>query len=370
MSSKLTPIQDLHAHIGEAVIPVRVEPIGSAVSVSTRVGQVAVDDRLAPACRTASLPPELSLAVLIPCYNEEIAIAKVVQDFRSALPDAAIYVYDNNSSDNTVSIARAAGAIVRREPLQGKGNVVRRMFADIDADVYILVDGDDTYDSSAAVGMVITLVDEQLDMVNAARQSDAAAAYRPGHRLGNQLLTGMVARMFGSRVRDMLSGYKVFSQRFVKSFPVLATGFEIETELAVHALQLRMPMAEVTTRYRERPSGSVSKLRTYRDGLRILMTILILLKEERPLRFFGAIFALLALTSTALALPIIADYLGTGLVPRLPTAVLCTGTMLLASLSLTCGLILDTVTLGRHELKRITYLAIPALRAERPARDS
>jgi hypothetical protein len=365
MSSTLNPAHDL----GAIVMPDRVDPTGPAVNVNARAGQAAVDARLASPRLEASALPDLSIAVLIPCYNEAIAIAKVVHDFRSALPNAAIYVYDNNSSDDTVSIARAAGAIVRREPLQGKGNVVRRMFADIDADVYILVDGDDTYDSSAAAGMVRTLLDEQLDMVNAARQSDALAAYRPGHRLGNQVLTGMVAHIFGNRIGDMLSGYKVFSQRFVKSFPVLATGFEIETELAVHALQLRMPLAEVTTAYRERPSGSVSKLRTYRDGLRILMTILILLKEERPLRFFGAIFAVLALTSTALAVPIIVDYLATGLVPRLPTAVLCTGTMLLAFLSLTCGLILDTVTLGRHELKRITYLAIPALRAERPARD-
>lgn len=304
--------------------------------------------------------PPCTVAVLIPCYNEEAAIGKVVEDFRTALPDATVYVYDNNSSDRTVAVARAAGAVVRSEPLQGKGNVMRRMFSDIEADVYVLVDGDDTYHAPSAPMMVHRLWDEQLDMVNGARVTDIAAAYRPGHRLGNKVLTGLVAEVFGHRIQDMLSGYRVFSRRFVKSFPALASGFETETELTVHALELRMPIAEVTAPYKDRPEGSVSKLRTYRDGFRILKTILVLVKEERPLPFFASIFALLAAVSLALAVPVIMTYFQTGLVPRLPTAVLATGIMMLAFLSLMCGLILDTVTHGRREMKRLRYLAIPA----------
>jgi hypothetical protein len=257
-------------------------------------------------------------------------------------------------------VATSAGAIVRMESLQGKGNVVRRMFADIDADVYVLVDGDGTYHAASVTTLVKMLVDHQLDMVNAARSTEVQKAYRRGHRFGNQLLTGIVARIFGNYFRDMLSGYRVFSRRFVKSFPALTTGFEIETELTVHALQLRMPTAEVFLPYKARPNGSASKLRTYRDGFRILRTILFLIREERPLQFFCCIFVFLASLSIALALPILSEYLKTGLVPRLPTAVLSTGAMLLAFLSLTCGLILDTVTLGRREIKRMHYLAIPA----------
>ncbi|MGF7172803.1 glycosyltransferase family 2 protein [Azospirillum doebereinerae] len=301
-----------------------------------------------------------AVAVLIPCYNEEAAIGAVVRDFRAALPDATVYVYDNNSSDRTVEAARAAGAIVRHEPLQGKGNVMRRMFSDIEADVYVLVDGDDTYHAASAPLLVKRLWEDQLDMVNGARVTDIVAAYRPGHRFGNLLLTGMVANIFGSRIQDMLSGYRVFSRRFVKSFPALSSGFETETELTVHALELRMPITEIKTPYKDRPPGSHSKLNTIRDGVRILKTILILVKEERPMPFFFAIFAALAAAAVILAWPVLATYVQTGLVPRFPTALLSTGLMLLGFLSLTCGLILDTVTLGRREAKRMRYLSIPA----------
>jgi glycosyltransferase involved in cell wall biosynthesis len=301
----------------------------------------------------------ISIAVLIPCFNEEAAIGKVVDDFRRALPDAAVYVYDNNSSDRTIEIALAGGAIVRSEELQGKGNVVRRMFADIDADVYVLVDGDDTYDAACAPILVEKLIAGRRDMINGARVSDIKEAYRPGHRFGNVVLTGTMAWTFGHRIKDMLSGYRVFSRRFVKSFPALATGFEIETELTVHALELRMAIAEVPTAYKERPPGSLSKLHTIRDGFRILKTIIVLIKEERPFQFFSTLAGLLALAAAALAVPIVVTFVETGLVPRFPTAVLATGLMVLASLSLVCGLILDTVTRGRQEMKRMCYLSIP-----------
>jgi len=306
---------------------------------------------------------ELKIAVLIPCYNEEAAIAGVVRDFRNALPDAEIYVYDNNSSDNTIDVAKAAGAIVRSEPLQGKGNVVRRMFADVEADVYVMTDGDDTYDASAAPGMVDLLATECLDVVNGKRIHEDTEAYRPGHQFGNVLLTSLVAGIFGKRFEDMLSGYKIFSRRFAKSFPSLSSGFEIETELTVHALELRMPVAEVDTRYGARPEGSLSKLSTFADGFKILRTIGILIKEERPLQFFTSLFVLFFVSGIALSIPLIFTYLETGLVPRLPTAVLVTGLMLLAFLSIACGLILDTVTRGRKELKRLQYLSVrPKLR--------
>ncbi len=300
------------------------------------------------------------IAVLVPCYNEELAIPQVVRGFRAALPSATVYVYDNNSRDHTREVAAEAGAVVRMEPLQGKGNVVRRMFADIEADVYVLVDGDDTYHAASAPAMVQTLIDSQLDMVSGKRVSEIQAAYRRGHRYGNALLTTLVSAIFGKRFTDMLSGYRVFSRRFVKSFPALSSGFEIETELTVHALELRMPTTEIDTPYKDRPEGSVSKLRTYRDGWRILMTILLLVKEERPLQFFGSIFGLLMVFSLALSVPLFITYAETGLVPRFPTAVLATGSMLLAFLSLASGLILDTVTLGRREAKRMRYLEIPA----------
>jgi len=300
----------------------------------------------------------------VPCYNEQAAVPAVISAFRAALPGAAIHVYDNNSTDGTVAAARAAGAVVRTERLQGKGNVIRRMFADIEADAYVLVDGDDTYDAATAPGMVAMLLRDRLDMVNGARVSDAQAAYRRGHRLGNAVLTGLVARIFGDRVSDMLSGYRVFSRRFVKSFPALSGGFETETEFTIHALELRMPVGEVPTPYKERSVGSVSKLRTYSDGFRILRTIVLLVKEERPLPFFAAIAAVLLLAAVVLFVPVLAEFLRTGLVPRLPTAVLATALVLLSSLSLTCGLILDSVTRGRKELKRLSYLAIPAYQPE------
>lgn len=300
------------------------------------------------------------IAVLIPCYNEEAAIAKVVGDFRRTIPEAQIYVYDNNSRDRTIEVAREAGAIVRSEPLQGKGNVVRRMFADIEADIYVLVDGDDTYDASAAPKMIAALRTDSLDMVNGSRVTNIEKAYRPGHRFGNWLLTSMVAWIFGSRFSDMLSGYRVMSRRYVKSFPALAAGFETETELTVHALELRMPIAEIATAYKDRPEGSVSKLSTFKDGFRILWTIIVLVKEERPMQFFSLGALILAVTSTLLIIPIILHFLSTGLVPRLPTAVLSMGLMILGFLSLACGLILDTVTRGRREMKRMRYLNIPA----------
>jgi glycosyltransferase involved in cell wall biosynthesis len=303
-------------------------------------------------------PTPASVAVLIPCYNEGASIATVVSDFRAALPDARIYVYDNNSSDDTVARARAAGATVRVETHQGKGHVVRRMFADVEADIYVLVDGDDTYEAAAAPRLVSRLLDDGLDMVTGTRVASSTEAYRTGHRFGNRLLTGLVSTSFGREISDMLSGYRVLSRRFVKSFPLLSAGFEIETEMTVHALELGMPQAEVETAYKERPEGSESKLSTYRDGIRILRTILRLLKEERPLPFFGAIFALLSIGAVVLAVPILITFVDTGLVPRLPTAILATGMMLVAFLALASGLILDTVTRGRQELKRLRYLQV------------
>ena len=299
------------------------------------------------------------IAVLVPCYNEEAAIATVVRDFREVLPGAVIYVYDNNSRDRTAQVAREAGAVVRNESRQGKGNVVRRMFADIEADLYVLVDGDDTYDAGAAPAMIRAAVAEGADLLTARRIHTDAAAYRPGHVFGNKLLTGLTAWLFNVKIGDMLSGYRVFSRRFVKSFPFTAEGFGIETELTVHAVRLMMPLAEMDTRYKERPAGSVSKLNTWRDGFRILRTIGHLVREERPLVFFTTGFAILAAVAVLVAVPVINDYLATGLVPRLPSAILATGLMLLAFLALTCGLILDTVTRGRWEQKRMAYLAIP-----------
>lgn len=321
---------------------------------------IAVLEKVAPAVREnvpAARPAAPEIAVLIPCYNEEHTIAGVVAGFYEALPTARIYVYDNNSRDDTAAAARAAGAGVRRECRQGKGHVVARMFADIDADVYVLVDGDGTYDPQDAPRFIEHLLAERLDLVNGLR---SGAHVRRGHRFGNDLFNQIVGRIFGRHFDDMLSGYKVLSRRFVKSFPALATGFEIETELTVHALRLRMPTAELTTAYGSRPPGSASKLRTVRDGLKILWGIAQLVEGERPLVFFSAVFALLAGLSIALALPVVATFLETGLVPRLPTAVMAMGTMLLAFLSLVCGFVLNTVTRGRTEMKRLHYLMFPA----------
>jgi glycosyltransferase involved in cell wall biosynthesis len=297
------------------------------------------------------------IAVLVPCYNEEAAIAKVVEQFHAALPGAVIYVYDNNSKDGTAAAARAAGAIVGVETRQGKGHVVCRMFADVEADIYVLVDGDATYDAGSAPKMIDKLVSENLDMVVASRVDQEHDAYRLGHRSGNRLLTWFVADVFGSAFSDILSGYRIFSRRFVKSFPALSSGFEIETELTIHALELGMPVGEVKTPYYARPEGSASKLNTWRDGLRILWTILQLYRVERPLNFFGVISMTLATLAIVLAFPVIVTFLEQGVVPRLPTAILSTGLMLLACLALTSGLVLDTVTRGRRELKRLAYLS-------------
>jgi glycosyltransferase involved in cell wall biosynthesis len=303
----------------------------------------------------------MRVAVLVPCFNEEAAVASVVCGFRKALPTAEIYVYDNNSKDRTAAVARETGAEVRSERRQGKGHVVRRMFADTDADVYVLVDGDATYDAQSAPRMIEKLLKEHLDMVVGLRVDQERAAYRPGHRFGNRMLTGFLSSVFGQDFKDTLSGYRVFSRRFVKSFPVLSDGFEIETELTVHALELSMAVAEVETPYYARPEGSFSKLNTYRDGLRIFGTILRLYRSEKPLRFFTVIGGFLALVSIGLAIPIVITYLQEGIVPRLPTAVLSTGLMIVAVLSVSSGLVLDTVTRGRRELKQLAYLMQPPI---------
>ena len=300
------------------------------------------------------------IAVLLPCYNEEAAIAQTVAAFRAALPTAAIYVYDNNSRDRTAEVAAGAGAIVRTERMQGKGHVVRRMFADIDADIYVMADGDATYDAGAAPEMVQRLLDERLDMVVGARRSEIEEAYRRGHRLGNRLFTGILASLFGRTFTDIFSGYRIFSRRFVKSFPALARGFETETEISVHALELAMPVAEIVTAYGARPEGSVSKLSTYRDGFRIMRTILHLFRIERPVLFYGSFGLALAVLALVLAVPLAITYAETGLVPRFPTAILITGLMIVACMSFMCGLILDTVVRGRREVRRLSYLSYPA----------
>jgi glycosyltransferase involved in cell wall biosynthesis len=298
--------------------------------------------------------------VLLPCYNEEAAIAATVAGFRAALPDATIYVYDNNSRDGTRSIAAGAGAVVRTERQQGKGHVVRRMFADIDADVYVMADGDLTYDPSAAPAMVDMLLAEQLDMIVGTRRHEEKEAYRGGHVLGNKLFTGLLSGLFGRSFSDIFSGYRVFSRRFVKSFPVLSSGFEIETEMSVHALELRMPVGEIETSYAARPEGSQSKLSTYSDGWRILKTIVTLYRIERPVLFYGSIGASLVALALVLAVPLVITYLNTGLVPRVPTAILVTGMTIVAVLCFFAGLILDTVTRGRRELRRLYYLSLAA----------
>lgn len=302
-------------------------------------------------------PDGLRIAVLLPCYNEAAAIATVVRNFAAALPKAEIYVFDNASTDGTAEIAARAGALVRHVALPGKGNVVRRMFADVEADVYVLADGDDTYHAPSGVRLIQTLLDRGLDMVVGTRTHHEVEAYRRGHRFGNRMLTGAMSSIFGGRFSDMLSGYRVFSRRFVKSFPAMSHGFEIETELAIHALELRMPYDEVATPYGVRPEGSASKLRTYSDGIRILATIVRLFAVEKPLRFYGLMALLLALLSGVLALPLILTWLQTGLVPRFPTAILSVGVGMLSGLSLSVGLILETVTIGRRETRHLHYLA-------------
>jgi len=308
-----------------------------------------------PRIAVASQQPRI--AVILPCYNEEAAIAATVAGFRDALPSATIYVYDNNSRDRTCELAREAGAVVRTERQQGKGHVVRRMFADVDADVYIMADGDLTYDPKAAPAMVDMLMGEQLDMIVGTRKHEQAEAYRGGHVLGNKLFTGLLSGLFGRSFNDIFSGYRVFSRRFVKSFPVLSSGFEIETEISVHALELRMPVGEVETSYAARPEGSESKLSTYSDGWRILKTIGTLYRFERPALFYGLIGALLMVAAIVLAIPLVVTYVETGLVPRFPTAILATGMIIIAVLCFFAGLILDTVTRGRREVRRLAYLA-------------
>lgn len=299
------------------------------------------------------------IAVLVPCFNEAATIVAIVRDFQACLPGATIYVFDNNSTDDTARIAGAAGATVRSVALQGKGNVIRRMFADVDAELYVMVDGDATYDATAAPHMVRKLLEEGLDMVVGKRCSDEQDAYRAGHRFGNRLLTSFVAALFGDRFSDMLSGYRVFSRRYVKSFAAHSSGFETETELTVHALQLRMPVGELPTVYKSRPEGSLSKLHTYRDGARILFMIVRLFKNERPLHFFGIGALATLLLALFLAEPLFMTWLETGMVHRLPTALLCTGLGLLSFVLLSSGLVLDTVTKGRIEQKRFAYLAVP-----------
>ena len=306
------------------------------------------------------MPKKPVIAVLIPCFNEEIAIKSVIQDFQSSIPDADIYVFDNNSSDQTVQVAKSSGADVRNVAMQGKGNVVRRMFADIEADAYVLVDGDGTYSAESAPQMINLMFEQNYDMVVARRRTKDENAFRNGHVLGNWVLTEFVARLFGRSFEDILSGYRVFSRRYVKSFPAIASGFEIETELTVHALELRMPIMECDSEYISRCEGSFSKLNTYRDGFRILTTIFNLYRLERPLLFFGVIGLSFIVGAVSLAIPVLETYLVTGYVPRLPTAVLVTGLCIVGFLSFLCGLVLDTVTRGRHEFKRLIYLQIPA----------
>jgi glycosyltransferase involved in cell wall biosynthesis len=314
---------------------------------------------------TGASATQLRIAVLLPCYNEEAAVAQTVAAFRAALPGAEVYVYDNNSADRTREVAEAAGAIVRSERMQGKGHVVRRMFADVEADIYVMADGDATYDASAAPALVERLVEERLDMVVGARKSAVEEAYRRGHRLGNRLFNGLLSFLFGRTFSDIFSGYRVFSRRFAKSFPALSRGFETETEISVHALELAMPVAEVVTTYGARPEGSHSKLSTYGDGWRILKTILHLLRIERPVLFYGGFGLVLALIAIGISVPLVITWIQTGLVPRFPTAILATGLMVVAFMSFMCGLILDTVVRGRREVRRLHYLSFPAPGAER-----
>lgn len=332
-------------------------------SSATTAGPVAgIPTSAAPATAPPEVPRWVTVAVLVPCFNEEVTVGAVVAGFRRSLPRATVYVYDNNSTDTTVRLATEAGAIVRSEERQGKGNVVRRMFADIDADLYVLVDGDDTYNAAAAPHLVARAVDEGLDLVNAARVSQHDDSFRRGHAFGNRLLGTLVSKVFRRPSGDMLSGYKVLSRRFVKSFPVFASGFEIETELTVHALGLAMPAAEVALPYRERPDGSESKLSTVRDGFRIVRTIARLLRSERPMAFFSLVAAVLAGVGLVLAVPLLVTFDHIHKVPRLPTAVLVSGLITMAFLSMAAGLILDTVTRGRQEAKVLRYLAIPGPR--------
>jgi len=341
-----------------------IAPETAAAPVAVSPARALIDDL---ARRLAAEAARLSVAVLLPCYNEAATIAATVAAFRAALPEATVYVYDNNSTDGTAEVARAAGAVVRHEPFQGKGNVVRRMFADIDADIYVMADGDMTYDPTAAPGLVDLLLRDQLDMVVGARVDSEEAAYRRGHRFGNALFNRITTALFGSPFKDIFSGYRVFSRRFAKSFPASSSGFEIEAELTVHAIDLKLRTGEVPLPYGKRPENSHSKLKTYRDGTRILWTLVNMYRAVQPLRFYGLIAGVLALASLGLAAPIIQTYLETGLVPRFPTAILSAAVMQLAFLMLVCGLVVDAVSGGRREMKRMRYLDLPALASEPPA---
>mgnify|MGYP000191583430 CR=1 FL=1 len=314
--------------------------------------------------KTSSAIDELDIAVTIPCHNEAATIAGVVRNFQAALPMARIYVYDNNSTDNTAGIARDAGAIVRREPLQGKGHVVRRMFADIEADIYLMVDGDGTYDAAAAPRMVSRLIETGADMVVGARITEDKAAYRTGHRFGNAMLTGTVSKIFGERTTDMLSGYRAVSRRFAKSYPAAASGFGTETELTVYALELDMIIAEIHATYSARPDRCVSKRTMFGDGLRTLKTIGQLTRDERPLAFFGSLSLLAALASLGLGVPVVMEFLQTGAVDRFPTAFLSGFLAVLAAVGLVSGVILKTVARGRREMKRLQYNQIESLTAK------
>lgn len=296
------------------------------------------------------------IAVLIPCYNEALTIEKVINDFRRNLPDSTIYVYDNNSKDDTLALAKMAGAIAHSEVLQGKGNVVRRMFADIEAEIYVMVDGDATYDADSIQLMIDTMIDQRLDMVTGVRKSNIEEAYRVGHRFGNWMFSSLIANIFGDRISDLLSGYRVFSRRFVKSFPALSGEFEIETELTVHALELRMPIGEVETPYGARPEGSISKLSTYKDGFKILYMVIKLIKNERPLPMFGFLGFFFLSSSLVLSAPLLVTYLETGLVPRLPTATLVVGMAIIGFFSIFAGIIIDSISTSRREIKRLFYL--------------
>lgn len=309
---------------------------------------------------TMNEPTAPTIAVIVPCYNEQAAIGQVIRDFTTALPQAQIYVFDNNSQDNTTEVARAAGAQVYHVREKGKGNVVRRMFADVQADIYIMVDGDATYHAPSAPAMVEKLLDEDLDMLVGCRVDEGAKAnYRKGHRLGNRMLTGSVMQIFGGQFSDMLSGYRVFSRRFAKSFPSLSSGFEIETELTVHALENAMPYGEMDTPYGARPQGSDSKLCTYKDGIRIARTIVRLYMFERPLACLSILAAVLALGALGLTIPLFLTWLETGLVPRLPTAVAATGLSIFAMQLFVAGIILDSIGKSRREMRRFAYLSIP-----------
>lgn len=316
-------------------------------------------------------PSGPSVAVLIPCFNEEAAISNVVAGFKSALPDAVIYVYDNNSTDRTIACAQEAGAVVRREPRQGKGYVVRRMFADVEADIYLLVDGDMTYEAAAAPAMIERLCDDNLDMVTGVRRADQQAAYRSGHRFGNRLITGFVSTLFNADIADMLSGYRVLSRRLVKSFPVSSRGFEIETELTVHALELGMAVGEHRTVYAPRPTESVSKLNTFADGFAILTTILRLLQLERPLHVFGGLGVGLLLFSVLLGAPVLLEFFETGLVERFPTLIVAASLAVAGLLSVFSGAILSAVAHSRSETRRLFYLMhnAPTAALSRNSRD-